>query len=471
MGGGGRVTHHRIISPANASLDIYPNNFLSAFTHRLPNPITIPSGQIATVALTSLVIPTSLDGDKRPEDIGYIKVHLQQLLPQYNPDPEDVRVLSRTNLVQGKKGRSLLWFVEKNPIHLPLDVAGRLEELSFRITDENNAPLPLDEGPATVVHLDMHIGSSTNNFSLCVNAHTSCDLYPDNTTSHWRVELPKSLRLDPSWEVALHGVHVPKSLRLGNYHHMTIMMHRRKHFFEGSGIFKPSSATTIFTVEIDATVKLKSFITNQLNPVLNAHGFSAAIVGRGEIQITRTKEVDMANTDQELILIVFDYAACTALGIEAVSELGAAFPLPHQVATPVTVREAHPSETGKHKTRLQFTGPEHLLVYTNMVEPSIIGNAAAPFLDMVDVREVGLLKTSTETFHTINQRVFCGISPRMSSTMEVKFTSLSGEEIQLTSTKLKRKRAEKIDEGEGGGNIKGQEVMSLVLVFRKQGAQ
>ena len=90
----------QILSLSNSSLDKYPSNSLSKFTHYLPRSLNARS-KIFAIALTNIVVQRRLTSKKQ---IGYIKVHLDQLESQPCPQGHEDKCLARIPFSPASEG-------------------------------------------------------------------------------------------------------------------------------------------------------------------------------------------------------------------------------------------------------------------------------------------------------------------------------------------------------------------------------
>ena len=217
---------HQIMSVSNASLDVYPENSLTKFTHRLPARISIRPGMIASVALNTLVLDCY---PKRSQSkLGYVKLHLQELYPTASPESSDSLVLARLPY----KRKKVTYQRELLPVFQRLTGGGELRELNFLITDENNQQLQLKTGAPTVIQIEMIISRRPAPFSITLDYTMSRMLYLDNTLTTWQAEMPESFNISSEWEVALHSIQVPRALYLESTE-MEISLRTREEYVQG----------------------------------------------------------------------------------------------------------------------------------------------------------------------------------------------------------------------------------------------
>jgi hypothetical protein len=444
---------HQIVSLANSSLDLYPDNTLTKYTHRLPSPIIVPPNLSASIAVSCLVIHTQF---KEPSKIGYIKIHLSQLAPQIAPSQSDAQVLARIPFE--KESISPVWHRIEEPIFYPLTNISTIYELSFLITDENNKQLPLSDGPTSIIYLELRMSQYSASFSMTLSSSVSKELYSDNSLSSWRTELPESISLDPSWEVALYGVHVPSAVILKNKE-LEFTLNRRN-----------KTDPKILKLELeDEKLNDAVVVSGYLSEFLLSSGFLLSLSRTGEIKIKQKPNPNYGSAysfastlaqmqqileekNDKFISLTLSPFTVYVLGLNpgANDDQNLTINLPTNNET-MTLRNAVPNYN--NKTLIKPIKIDHIAVYCNIVEPSIIGNSSAHILDVVPTDSLGLLTSEKDTFYVIKHLMYRGISSLLSKTIEVSLKTLDGQSPPLSYSSSVKKN--------------NQIPLSLTLVFRR----
>jgi len=457
---GGR-TSRQILSLSNASLDLYPDNSRTQFTHHLPQRLQFKPGTIVQVALTQVVISGDLDETAYDEDrtISYVKVHLKQLSPQTVPNNSEVRLLAR---IPFKPGASTYIYKPDTPVFLPLIDCSHLDELTYIITDERDIPLKLADGQPTGVQIEMETSRERGAFSVSVNANVSKDLYPDNTLAEWRSEFPHSLNLDSGWEVCLHSVQVPKAVQITDSAG-SVTLYRYNDSYPAIGL----------TSMLNELTPEKTWNYHDFTPFLRRFGLDVQTTASGKIAVTRARHLTFAqrqraNIDRDVpssyvARMTLDPVLCFMLNLQHDPKDGLTFHFPEDVndsRTEVVIREAVKDRRGKlkedYRERFMTDGrAEQLAVYADLVESSIVGNAIGPILDIVPTKELSIYSTTEDVFYPLANPIYRGVNPQAGKTLCVKLTRLDGRVPPMAY-------AEEYDETE-------REPITLNLVFRRRG--
>ncbi len=428
----GSRTSRQITSLSNASLDLYPDNSLTHFTHRLPQKLDVKAGVTVQVALTHLIISGELDPEKYTTGSGslpppsYLKLHLSQLNPQAVPDNSESTVLAR--IPYARKTDASRAYRPIAPVFLPLVACAQVEELTFFVTDEANRRLYLAEGPPTVVQVEMETSGRRGAFSMSVNSEVSADLYPDNTLSEWRTEFPQSLNLDANWEVCLHSVQVPKALYISDSMGKVTLLRETG---------ESASMTKMFTSPLTEM----GFINFELNEWMMRHGLQIQVAVSGEIMVRRGMYFSAEDKAAAGVLpddpstyfrhVVFNPALCSMLGIPIEDDEGKRVTVVADPGDllPVHLRQA--KENYRDNNMIQGVHVDQLAVYVDLVEPSIMGNVIGPILDILPTEKSGLYDTEKDSFYALTNPIYRGVNPKSGKTMTVKLTRLDGESPPL----------------------------------------
>lgn len=88
-----------------------------------------------------------------------------------------------------------------------------LSTLSVRLVDEDNYPLQLSSGQATLLKVQLKKFPMKSSV-LRLSSLESADIFPDNTNSSFRIKLSHPLQVE-NWDVALSSIYLPAQTDLG----------------------------------------------------------------------------------------------------------------------------------------------------------------------------------------------------------------------------------------------------------------
>lgn len=454
-----RDFHHQVISLSNASLGLYPQNSLTKFSHRLPSRIVFDPNYSVSVALNTLVLSSTLTLSaairSRP---SYIKIHLKEVDPGVSPGHSDSQLLARFPFVNGH----VVWRRQRVPVFLPLSAGRELTELNYLITDEDNNQLQLESGPPTLIQLDVMATKAARSFSLTLDEEMSRSLHANNTPTTWISELPESIRLDPELEVCLHSVQVPQSVYMQNSY-LEITLHRKIHGVEASGsVSHPSDAVHRFKLDRGEKYTESELINRAFKSFLKNRGVNLFLSEKnnGEIRLNTSpmteaqKEMSGVNTAiDEFYLLRLSPFTARVLRIAHDPEKGAQFFLiSGSGGTSLKMRNA--VRNYRRKDKVKIPAPDHLALYCDLVEPSIIGNAIAPIVDVLPADKLSVNRNSRGELFVVDNPIFRSINPHVTNTIQVKIRLLDGSEPTIIHHGLEEGQAKR--------------PISLLFVFRKR---
>ena len=424
------LMHETIACLSNASLDIFPNNTLTKFTHRLPRPIVIPPGYSALVALRSMVL--SCKPTDPNSDVGFVKVHLDELDPVPGPDVNDRSVLHKLPFNAGR----LFWNSPDYPILCPLARATKIDQFSFTLTDEQNKQLQLLPGPTTFIVLTIVMTTSHRSFSVTVSPDTSGALFSSNSLHSWSVELPETMTFSENWEVALVSAQAGKSLCMENGQ-LKFVLHTNEHFRDhANDLYAPHDGDEVLIVPTrQKALTEETLIKKHLQPWLRRHSYTISLNKRiGAITLVHERantvttdmllESALGEPDKFVTLEVSATAAKVLRLREDDHEKGSIFRL--SKTTTILRDPIIAYNEASSKAPFKFNLIEHLAVYCDLVDYTIIGNEIAPFMDVLPTKKLHLFDTEKHAFFAVKHPIFRRVSPHVRKTFNVALRSLDG---------------------------------------------
>jgi len=84
-----------------------------------------------------------------------------------------------------------------------------LKTMEILIQDENNRPLPLTKGQASIIKMNLRrVPPTKESFNVRITSEKTIE-FPNNTNTEFTNRLPYPLLLDSSWKVSLISVNYP----------------------------------------------------------------------------------------------------------------------------------------------------------------------------------------------------------------------------------------------------------------------
>ena len=398
---------HRVCSLANASLDIYPNNTLTKFTHRLPSAINLKKGLYHSIKLISIGIYNELK-ESLTYHSNYINVHLAQLNPKYTTNSVYRQCLAKVPFT-AKKPREegkIIWFHFDTPIDHSLNGLNIVEELSYYITDCENKQLQLKEGPITVINVVIEEMEFPDQFSLDLSPTHSNDKYPNNTPHSFIVSLPHEIKLDNSWEVALHHIISPSPVEIQAKVVLRISGDQHKTSF---------STPLLMSKPQKAHISAKNIIRD-INRELILYGK----IKRYKRELTFHCQDFLLDKNPTLLL---NEVAALLLGIPFTTD-------DEFMELPILQKRQLLSEDFSSHNRFAIT---HLLLYCDIVKDSIVGNVLANILEVIPVEALGSPSTNAAHLYILPRVTWKPFSKNVINSITMHISSIAGNSTTFKS--------------------------------------
>lgn len=384
---------YRITSISSASIDRYPDNTNTQFTHHLPESLPLRPDRRYIISLLSLCIPTKIkSGAEKP---SYINLHLNQLdsknfANSAGGGSSSLRCLSK--LVFPKQSNSTVnssfyWLVVDNPNPLILnETLNAVQELSFELRDEQNNLLELESAKDTLVSCVIEEMEKIDRFTLTLNKSLSQSLYPDNSDIDFKVSFGHTALSTEddyaNWEMALHSVIVPSQICLdGLYFECTIDITTP----EGTATSTKTQIENVGQSAMEVLKEIKKAVTdfNVLIFRQTVNKFKISIGGA-----TKT--------------LHFNTNLCQLLSIAELSGPGKGRTLVHKATEPfedITLID-------KLDPGLSIPRMEQIAIYSDMVQSSVVGNNRANLIDIISTSSLGLFDKTKDTLYNVMYPVF-----------------------------------------------------------------
>jgi hypothetical protein len=203
---------------SNASSDLF-NNTLTHFTNALPQPIaTGRHVRELYVQLKYLMVSKKLIRRYRIRRQPYplMMIYLKELEPQIvgASTAPLLAIIDMNKVVRSEKNVSGQYVVvdfDRAPF-LKMSVR-QFNSLSLTLSTDAGDLYPLDDGPPTLVQLEVSSMHMTQEFTMTFMSHphreeTDSELFPNNSPTNFKAHLHRSMNLK-NWDVALASIAVP----------------------------------------------------------------------------------------------------------------------------------------------------------------------------------------------------------------------------------------------------------------------
>lgn len=405
-------TMFRVCAVSNASLDTHPNNTLTKFTHSLPKPIYFDARHKPKVKVLSLGLSIGLANEQERAGIEHVKIHLEQLnaTSQVSPSSGFSQCLARFPFPQElTETHSTYWHAFDNPVSIPIESGEELSELSFLITCQRDRQLGLAPGPSTVINLVIESKSSSDMFTLTVDASHSKQLFPSNSQADFRMKLPAALELDQKgWEMAMHSISAPKEVYLGL--DLEVILKREEEEHEVRLKVEVGSSPTVATV------------VSEMNKLLQEDHINFTL--GTQVRLVRRKQstVQWMRLNHEL-------SSLLRANVKKVGEMFSRVFFPN-----ITHRLLVSSNPPAWSEKIPLPS-DLIFVYCDVITNSIVGNAIAPLVEVIPSTELALNSTERGTLLALPHLHFHPLAKTSFSELHCRLTRADGKPIVFDSTK------------------------------------
>jgi hypothetical protein len=236
-----------------------------------------------------------------------------------------------------------------------------ISQITIRLVDENDKKLELMQGHATIIKLRFKKNKKMiDNFYVRVTSKPN-DIYTDNKPYKFRIQLPSTKVLNEDWKVSLNSINIPNK----------------------------------FTTFITPNEQLRSFVYKTADKPSIVHVFKSNVSYTPTLIVAEintflaSNDVGDATIDNLGRLVINVKEACTlAVGLDAVKVLGYQTALIPMGANYMFIRPLPDNPktfTFESPINVNYFRPNYFIIYSNIVQPSIIGNIFSPILKIVPI--------------------------------------------------------------------------------------
>jgi len=277
-----------------------------------------------------------------------------------------------------------------------------ISEIKIKLVDENNELLQLTRGHASIVKLRFRKNTRmTNNFYVRVTSRPS-PIFPDNKPNRFSVQLPTTKILNEQWKVSLNSINIPNSFTT----------------------FIPNQNTELRTIVVkrlnDAVLSLilsdkENYTPTKLVAVINSF-FRTHNLGRATLDSLGRLSFNM------------NYECTYGIGLNAAKILG--YESGREVKNFMMIR---PNSQNPYllefesPVNVNYFRPNYFIIYTNIVQPSVIGNQYSPILKIVPILET----ENAFKLHDFNVREFYSIPTTEVNEIRMELRTHDGELVNF----------------------------------------
>lgn len=287
-----------------------------------------------------------------------------------------------------------------------------LSHINIKLLDSNDEELHLIPGPATIVKLLLReMLPNKESFNITLTSEKSKQ-YIENKSNSFKVKLPNTLHLDSSkWRVCLNSISFPTIFS-------TFPNNEKQRRFGWISPHLSFRAMHLFKANYRYT---ESEITGELDSFLKVNGIGSCALQDNKIVFSIKKRGRM----------ITDSFVSKILGIAPTVERTTRSYITDFMNIPDTLFERSPTglyvKSLVHSISLDYSQPNYLMVYSNIVRPVVIGGEYKKILRVVPIVK-SELEFTTEYF---KHKEFCKLENNHIDTIDVILASHDGELINF----------------------------------------
>ena len=306
-----------------------------------------------------------------------------------------------------------------------------IDHFSIKLVDQNNNPIQLLPGPATLLKMDLRLRKpEKKSFNIRLTSEKNSE-FPENNNSIFKVKLPAPIIVNRNWRVALTSISNPNTFST------LIEDEATRSFYFRPFIFGSRSGASIsFNIPNNKRIYSLKELVSFINKKLTESRIGSVRLDEEE-KVVFKFELDMIVVGSSYLLKILGYSG-------KINEKGkvTSFYLTSNPAgiTPAAkvfnnVHAVSKVENGfefkfENITDLNYLKPNYYIVYSNMVSRSIVGGIMSNILKVVPI------KSSSDEYYVISDfkhKEYYELQNTEISDIEIQLRSHDGELINFAS--------------------------------------
>lgn len=360
------------------------------------------------ISLKSMYLPTKrLPNWSLP---AYIRVHLDQLKHNVWTASDQSQCLAQLVLPDRSRTSTKLtldWYEIDNPVPLLLDhTLPSIRNLSFTITDENNNELKLSDTTPTTINCYIEEMDVVSRFTATLNPSVSKDLYPTNSDHDFIVDFGTPITSDINWEMALHSVIVPAGINMMGEEFVYVF---RKKTGEEERHSIVNTGQTANKIRLAISAKARK------------HGIMMISDGRHHFRLFFSARSDCDS-------VRFSPSICKLFGMIHVDPKAG-----HEFLSSFNRRQLIFPYGAKYQRDKTIAPSEQIVLYSNIVQSSVLGDERAQLVDILSAKELGLLENTSkaDTLFSVPNLTFRPVAQPNIKNATIRITDITGERAEF----------------------------------------
>ena len=283
-----------------------------------------------------------------------------------------------------------------------------LSEINIKLLDENNEQLQLLRGHATFLKLKFRRNPTMKESFFVRLTSEKSQIFPNNKTSKFTVQLPSTKVLNSSWKVALHSINAPNRfstfLKEDKSQLLTLVYKQLNGTKQEKLTFSPTKAYTPTQIAMEIDIFFKT------------HNLGSAYIDQYD-----RLEFKLNHTDFTFLV---GLSLNEVLGFESGTPVSKSYTALRTINSTDTITFTRPINVNYFK-------PNYYLIYTNIIKPTILGDKYVPLLELVPITH----NDQTYVIHEFKHPRYHEIEQTSVDLINVEIRSHDGNEVNFLDLK------------------------------------
>lgn len=297
-----------------------------------------------------------------------------------------------------------------------------LDTLDFKLVDENDKQINLNEGIATIIKLRLKkMSYYKKSFTVRLTSRAT-HLYPNNTSSEFTVNLPQNLIFDDSWKVSVSSINLPNTfstLPSGNYMQF---------------VYKDSNMKKRLLLEIPNLNFTSDQFLAHINGWFDQNSGGKKLLHFKEEQQTGSYEKTITIeifVEASILQITRDLAYVLGYGAEDFTYKNEIFFKAFVVGSFKEGKTSH-EIVMSYPMNLNYFQPSYAMLYTDIVKPTIIGGEYANILKIFPIFK----NSDNYIIHQFKDPEHYSLQNKEIKTISLIFKNHAGETLNFASKNI-----------------------------------
>ena len=302
-----------------------------------------------------------------------------------------------------------------------------INEISIKLVDQNNEPIQLLPGPATILKMDLRLRrNGKKSFNVRLTSDMISD-YPDNNNSFFRIKLPAPIIVNRDWRVALTSISHPNlfSTFLENDTNRAI------NFMNIPSGQNEEPKTVTVGIPYEKNIYTKQEIIDLLDGELKLNQMGSATLKNGKCNFKFHSDLLITSTDFFLKILGYEGKVHDHIYTRILFTNNPSLNLNVDETVFITKDNDSSYEVRfQNDMNLDYLKPNYIIVYTDIVSKTIIGGRLSNILKIVPIKSNN---TDTYVISDFKHKEYYELQNTEITSIEINLRSHDGELVNFAT--------------------------------------